>query len=521
MKSDNYLLPSSDKSNYIIILFFIALSSWLVLNHEPYRDEAVQWLRARDSQDLVSFFHLMGYGGRIGLWPLMVFALAKLGLPYFSMSVLHSLLMLTAVVVFIGYAPFSKIQKFLFVFGYYPFYEYNVIARSYVLYVLFLFLIAALYKSRFTKPVFYSLLVLLLANTNVHSLVMATVLGGVYVYELISAKKFRIAKRDLMAVSIMLLGISLSVFQLLPHPDQNPDTVRWNLDLTAEHISAVPRAVIGAFLPVPRLKINFWGPKLPSSSLSHLLILGVPLFLLSLGFFIRKPRPLLIYLLSCTGLFSIFFFKYAGSLRHHGLIFIFFIFSLWIANEYSDRPLIKSGLINRLFKQKYLSYMLTALLFIHVPISAVAFYYDLNYDFSAGKRTAEFLKDNGYIGDDTFIATYWSPLKTSILPYIPQPYSRFYFVGYRDFRSYIIGNTEYSRSKNLMIDEIIDRVDSAISDKHYTTVLLILGKGMINKGVDRDEEFSRRYILIAYFDKTIVNEESSYIYRLKDPGFAR
>lgn len=518
MKSRNYLFSSADKSNYIIILIFIALSLLLVLNHEPWRDESSQWLIARDSQDLVSFFHLIGYGGNIGLWPLILFALAKLGLPYFSMSALHSLLMLTAVAVFISYAPFSKIQKFLFAFGYYPLYEYNVIARCYVLSVLFLFLIAMLYKNRFAKPVFYALLVLLLANTNVHSLVMAIVLGGVYVYELVSAQKFRICKRDLIPVAIIIFGISLAIFQLLPHPDQNQDAARWNLDLSTEHISTSPRAVIGAFLPIPRLKINFWAPKLLRRPLSLMLLLGLPLFLFSLSFFIKKPRPLLIYLLSCTGLFGIFFFKIPGSLRHHGLIFIFFIFSLWIANEYRDQSLIKIRLINKLFKQKYLTYLLTALLFIHVPIASVAFYYELNYDFSAGKRTAAFLKENGYIGDDTFIATYLSTDLTPILPYIPKPYSKFYFVGYQDFRSFTISNTEITRSKNLAIDGIIDRVDSAVLDKNYTTVLLILGKRMIDKGVDRHEEFSKRYNLIAYFDKTIVDEESFYIYQLKKTG---
>ena len=169
MKSIKDFFLLSEKTNYIIIIVFIGTTLSLLLNHEPYRDEAAIWLMARDTPDIGSLFNLMGYGGHLALWPFIVFLLTKSGLPYFSMAVVHSLLILTAITVFIKYAPFSRTQKMLFAFGYYPLYEYNIIARSYVLSVLFLFLIALLYKNRFRRPVLYSLLILLLANTNVRS----------------------------------------------------------------------------------------------------------------------------------------------------------------------------------------------------------------------------------------------------------------------------------------------------------------------------------------------------------------
>jgi len=519
IKTIKKTLLRSENLNYLAIMLFAVLSFILISNHEPYRDEAVQWLKARDSQNLSSFLKLLGYGGHIGLWPFILFLLTKLGLPYFSMSLVHSLLMLTAVVVFVRYAPFSRLQKLLFIFGYYPFYEYNAIARSYVLSVLFLFLIAVMHEKRFTKPVLYSFLIFLLANTNVHTLVIALVLSTVYVFELINKNILNTTLHDKLAISIVILGISLAVFQLWPHQDQNPDTVVWNFELTATHFSVLPRSILGAFLPIPRLRLTFWAPKLVSYSLSELLILAVPLFFLSSVFLIKKTKPLLIYLFSCFGLFSLFFLKYPqypGGLRHHGLIFIVFIFSLWIATDYKDELQVKFRLINRLFRKRVLTVLFTGLLSIHAAVSPVVFYYDLNYDFSAGKKTAYFLIKNGYINEHTFIATYWSPFKTSILPYIRKPYSKFYFVGYQDFRSFIIGNTDYTKSKNLTIDEVVDRIDRATRGKHYTTTLLILGKRMVEKGVDINKKFNEKYQLIAYFDKTIVDEESLYIYKLKD-----
>lgn len=498
-------LALSEKTNYVIILLFIIFSLPLLLNHEPWRDEAQAWLIARDSQNLTSIIHLMGYEGTPALWHFILFPLAKLELPYFSMAAVHFLLILSAIIVFINYAPFSKFQKLLFSFGYYIFYEYSIIARNYALSVLFLFLIASIYKERLKKPVLYSLLLILLANTNVYSLVIAIVLSVVYVSDLKSQKTVGITKMYIIPFLIIISGFLISIYQLLPPADLNPYTARWNLDLSTTHISTIPDDIVGAFLPIPRPGISFWNTKLLSYPIA-----GVFVFLLSLGFFIKKPEPMFIYLLSSAGLFGIFFLKYVGGLRHDGLIFIIFVFSLWIANEYEEKSLIKNKLINKIFNQKNLTYLFVTLLFFQVAASPIAAYYELYYDFSAGKKTATFLKDNGFINNNTFIATYPSPMATAILPYIPIPYSQFYYVEYKDYRSFMVWNKEYSLNGDLSIDEIVDRVDNAIRDKNYNTVLII-----INKKADGEKIFSQRYDLIAYFDRTIVDDESYYLYQLK------
>lgn len=516
MKNIKYYLPSPEKTNYIIILVFIVLSLLLLLNHEPWRDEAQSWLLTRDSPDIASLLHLTSYGAAMPVWHLIVFPFAKSGLPYFSISVVHFLLILAAIVVFIKYAPLLKYQKILFIFGYYPLYEYNTIARKYVLVVLFLFLIAALYKDRFRKPILYSILILLLANTSVHSLVIAITLSGVYIFELKSQRNYSFTKKHIASLLIIILGFSVAIYQLWPPPDLNPMTARWNLDLTTRHIAKIPNAVVGAFLPIPQLKVDFWNTKLAYDFVKYRPVWGLPLFLLSLGFFIRKPKPMFIYLLSSVGIFSIIFLKYSGYLRHHGLIFIIFIFSLWVANEYEERSLIKSRVINRLFNKNNLTYLLSILLFLQITASSVAFYYEMNYDFSSGKKTAAFLKKNGFINNDTFIATYWSPRLLAILPYIPKPYSKFYSIGLEDYRSYVIWNKEYYSSKDLSIDEVVDRVDNAIQNKGYSRVLLILDKKIEDKKEESEskKEFTEKYNLIAHFDKTIVDDESFYIYQL-------
>ena len=78
----------------------------------------------------------MGYEGTPALWHVILFLPAQLGLPYRSMFVIHFLIIATAVVTFVRYAPFSRVQKILFVIGYYALYEYNTIARNYAVSVM-------------------------------------------------------------------------------------------------------------------------------------------------------------------------------------------------------------------------------------------------------------------------------------------------------------------------------------------------------------------------------------------------
>lgn len=491
---------------YFLIGIFVIISLTGLYYHEPWGDEAQAWLIARDCPDIISVIMLMGYEGSPGLWHMMLFSLAKTGLPYISMSIVHMLIALCIAVIFVKYSPFTTLEKSLFIFGYFILYEYNAIARSYALSVLFLFLIALMYKERFNHSMAYASLIALLANTNLHSLAFAVVLSAFYAYEIFERKKVAAWKHLLPAILIFILGISISVLQLLPALDREVDggTITSRLDFSPYHIGQMFNAAVEAFLPVPKLMVNFWGSKFLYYPSEYLAILGLPVFLLTLTFFLKKPVPMLIYLMSALCLLVIFFIANPGSIRHHGLLYIMFIFCLWISNSYGDRPVISSRMSDRLFSKKNLSLLLIALLSVHVVASAVALYYEINYDFSQGRKVADFLKDNGYIDNDTFIATYRTGTDP-ILPYIDYPYSKFFSIEDEDYRSYIIWDRKYCMC-NITASDIMDRIDNATMDKQYTSRILIV-KNRIN-----DSEFNDRYSLIAAFNESIANEPF-YIYR--------
>ena len=197
-------------------LFFI-ITLWGLSNHTPWRDEAQSWLLVRDL-NLGGLISQMSYEGTPPLWHLILFPLAKLGLPYASELIIHYLFALALIFLLIFFSPFPKIIKLILPFSYFFLFEYTVIARNYNLTVLLLFIIAFIYNSRFKRPILYASLVFLLAWTNLHSFAIAAVLFCLFLYEIIKNRRSEL--KYLWSVVIMELGLVSVVLMLVPKMDQ-------------------------------------------------------------------------------------------------------------------------------------------------------------------------------------------------------------------------------------------------------------------------------------------------------------
>jgi len=496
--------PVVTVQNGVTLALFGLLSIVVIMNHEPWRDEAQAWLISRDSQSLSELFHWMGYEGTPALWHLLLYPFAQAGLPYGSMAVIHLLLSVLSAFLLLSFSPFSQTHKTLAVFGYFLFFEYNVIARSYVLVLVFLFLVASLYRYRFSRPVVYALPIALLANTTVHSLVIAGTLALAYLWEIRKADERKWASG---ALCLMFAGCIVSLLQILPPADLNPITASWHLDLSARNLGGFSHAVLGAFVPIPQWKTAFWNTRLFYALTPTMAILGIPVFLLSLCYFLRKPIPLFIYLLSNTGLFAIIFLKHRGSLRHHGLIFILFLFCIWIAHQYSDS---RTGFFRTLngLTHKTLMKIFTIILSLHLVAAGTAIFFELKYDFSAARKAAEYLSRNGLDNERNLVAAFPAYAAAPVLPFLTQ-IRKFYYLEYEDLGSFLIWNRHYALNAKLPIDQIVARVEKSLKNGSNGTYLIL------NKKIDNHEGFLEAYELMAYFDETIVPEESLFIYRLK------
>ena len=111
--------------------------------HEIWMDEAHHWLLARDSPSFPAMLRNLRYEGHPLLWNSCLYIVQLFTSSPSGMQLLHAAIAVGSVALFIGYSPFPWWMKAIFPFGYFPFFEYALISRNYVLAWLTAFIFAA------------------------------------------------------------------------------------------------------------------------------------------------------------------------------------------------------------------------------------------------------------------------------------------------------------------------------------------------------------------------------------------
>lgn len=397
-------------SGYAAILstVFMVVGVILALRHEMWRDEMNVWLIARDISSPVEILRHLRYDGHPGLWHLCVFAIRHIFPHPMAMQILHLVMAAATVYLFTRFSPFTRVQKALFAFGYFPFYEYAIISRNYALGIFLMFVFCALFPKRFERFALAGFVLFLLAHTSVHALIMAIAIGfALFIEYICFAKKRRIAGKLQIAVgfSLIAFGATTSFLQLKPPPDYG-FAVGWVTRFDPQHLRNVLSSISRAFAPVPQFVFSFWGTnildKLPASVTIHV-VLSVLILIWAILLLLRKPIALLVYATGTIGLLIFLYIKYSGGIRHWGFLFMLFLVSLWIGKHCADiefrwGPLNKINAALRSHRNK----ALTAILVIHLAGGVVAAQFDYRYEFSGARATARFIKEKKL--DDLLIA---------------------------------------------------------------------------------------------------------------------
>lgn len=387
-----FLLPA--------VLGFFLLGLAILLRHEMWQDEWQAWLIARESLSLPDLFRNLRYEGHPGLWHLGLFLVSRIFPDPLGMQLAHLLVATCAVYVFLRYSPFTRLQKILFIFGYFPFYEYAVISRNYALGVLGLFSFCAVFcRPRPRNYLVLGVILFFFCQTSVYGLMLAMVLGLVL---------FAAAVRDRIvgtwgamgAYALILLGIALSVLQLVPPPDSG-FAVGWHFVPDLRRGLATLATVWQSYVPLPALDYHFWGSNLvPGPVLQDLL--GVILLAGGLLLFRRQPLPLLLYAVGTVGLLTFTYVKYPGSLRHHGHLYLLLIACLWLARAEilsggNPAPAAAGPSSPKIFPavadfcRDHRDRAVTVLLALHLLAGAWAASLDLLFPFSGSRGAAEFI----------------------------------------------------------------------------------------------------------------------------------
>jgi len=397
----------ADSRRFVVIVLgiFIVLSLATILRHEMWRDEFQAWLLAREQTSFGDLAGAARYEKHPMAWFIAMYLLTRLTASPLAMQLFHLGLAAFSAGLVLRFAPFSRTQKILLIFGYYLFFEYAVISRNYALGVLALFLFCVFWTRKSDKPLLPAACLFILANTSVYGLLLAFAAGAAMAAKICADPSMRKKRASRAAILLIAAGGLLSFLFLRPVADSSYDQVSkvhtaWNPEL----LSAVLRTLPRAYLPMPDPTFHFWNTSiwdkvpsnLPINAASALLIFVFAAALL------RKNRiALAFYGLATAGILVWSYIGSIGFARHYGHLFVAFIASLWLARAPErEAPGAASSVRPDRSEagSKPLSGILTAILAVGAAGGLFAAGMDIVHPFSQAKTVAGYIRQKGYAG---------------------------------------------------------------------------------------------------------------------------
>ena len=463
---------------------FIILGGFVAWHHEMWRDEIQAWLIARDSASPIEvLYHLNRGDGHPGLWHLCLYYLNRITRSPVIMQPFHLIIAGTSVYLFVRFAPFTRLHKALFPFGYLVFYEYTIICRNYALGALLLFVFCALFKEWKARFPLLGFILLLLAHTNIVALIVVIAIAIGLAWELVFTQS-RPNKRDTrVGFSLITFGILTSIIQLKPSTIGRfawSDLTRGVSDMGRflDAVTILPKT----FFPIPEFTLRFWNTylldKIPGAY-GVKIALAALILLFAVIFLCRKPAALVMYLIGTLGILA-FFASYFGFIRHWGYLFILFLATVWIS-RYCDalapRKRAGHGHVRRRLNQlnlsagRSLNFVLILLLAIQLVGGIAAASLDVKHPFSEGKAVARYIKEAEL--DHMIIAPeVRSDVSLEILGYLET--DRFYYPRPGRFGSFVSWDERYASTAYLPTEDVLQEIRRFCNERSED-ILIISG----------------------------------------------
>ncbi|MBF0519214.1 MAG: hypothetical protein HQK92_05770 [Nitrospirae bacterium] len=503
-KSDNDL-----KFVYIVTLVFFVLTLFNILHHVMWRDELEAWMIARDANTLHGLVENMRYQGHPMLWHLILYPITKITRNPLAMQMVHLVIATASAFVFLRFAPFSKILRGLFIFGYYPFFEYAVISRNYALGILFLFLFCAYFGKDFKKRnyIILSIILFLMCQCNALSAVLAIALAITLFFEPMFFKDFNAYKswRFYASILIFTAGLAISIIQMKPPADAIFSNLVINDPGIPKRIADQITDMWNVFIPVPRIQINFWQtnfirylPIRDEMMYTLRLILSSGLFLSILFTIFRKKIPAFYYVIATTGIVAFNYIFFNGYLRHKGHYYVVFVAALWLYNYYPAPKTAVNAFLS--FFERNQNRFITTIFSLSIIASLMANIMGFIYPFSASKAVADYIKQNNL--QNMPIAGHWYFAASGVSAYLDRP---LYYPVIDKIGTFNVWKAIKYDNKNVLmqLDTYRDTVKSDI--------LFIVSEPLSDKLIK-----ITGIIPLRQFTQSVVKSEQFYLYLIKD-----
>lgn len=359
----SFFKNEKQRLNLLLVIAFALFSLFIVFHHEIWRDEAYVWVLCRDC----GFFELLknaAIEGHPPLWYLLVLPLAKSGLSVFSMQILAWFFAVCGAAFFVFNSPFGNFLKFTFLFSSGMFYWHAVIARSYSLFPLLIFLLAYLYPMKKEHPYVFIGVLILIANVHVILFGFCAAVLGVFLWEDILKNKdtfknklpqitaFSIALADFLLTGIfILIGKAHNVYiaEVFVQPGFWEVFQKWTANING---------------------MKFFAPLFV-------------VFLLWFAFILFKENKKMLFIFSVSFLSQYLIYKYIwGSLPSRAFsLFFIVLFCLWI-------------ILKKRTKMIYVTEIIIAVIFLSSFLNGTKYVtQDMLYEFSGSKNIAAFIKN--------------------------------------------------------------------------------------------------------------------------------
>jgi hypothetical protein len=390
---------------YLIITFIIYCACVFILasRHEPWADEAQAWLIARDSSLFDLIINVMKYEGSPSLWQMLLMIPAKCGLPFKYINLLSVSISALGVYIFLRYSPFNPIIKVLLPFTYFIFYQYSIIARSYVLLPLLLFILASFYKKWDSKFIFFAIITGLLGNVSFHAAVFS---GFIFLYCIINILRnwgtYQRRDKGMFFIASIIYGMMMliALYEMIPASDCY-FAPGYNSSFFLKIIFGIRLFSDAFFSNYATGDIKPW--------LVNCYQLSLVLLVIALMLWFFKNKVFLLYIAPTACLLLFYTNKYVN-VWHIGLLFLYFIFVLWVSfindqDEFRQRSLPEKVPIRKYIAilrpdNNILRRLITAgviiIALIQIKWSVKTSAFDFYEHYSGSPQTAEFLKQNNF-----------------------------------------------------------------------------------------------------------------------------
>jgi len=379
----------------LITAVYALITLIFVAHHEIWSDEAQVWLFLQNHSFTQLFTVFLTKSNQPFLFYALIFPLVKLGFSIASMQIICWTSMCASVFLLWQFSPFNPITKFLITLSSGFLYFFPVIARTYSILPLLLFLLAIIYHKQNKYPITYAIILGCVANTHIIMFCFAGCLFLMFLYE--NFKRFKIPSNKIIIAS-MIIFLSLAAVTIQMH----------NCSATNTYISNPTINFHESYKFIHNFLINIYDNGAIYENSSYKLIgefinnnnlyIFTNIFVLSIivSLFVLLYKINIFLFLGC--LLSILFQLTAYIVKYPVILpnrlfcsILIVIFYLWLALIY-----IKENPI-RIKNKKLVNYsniILAALMFITIPNGIRFIISDIRNNYSSGEEMANFIKNN-------------------------------------------------------------------------------------------------------------------------------